>query len=177
MARLFFALQPDARGRQAIACSLPDDLAAARPLPESNLHVTLVFLGELDGDQETAVRAVADEIAASPFALCFSELAYWPRSRARVLVPEEVPPAAQALRAELARRLREAQLPFDARIWHPHLTVARRARRGGGELRAPITIAFNDFVLMRSRTEPAGAVYEPVGRWSLPGSSGVGGVG
>lgn len=167
MTRLFFALQPDARARQAVTWSLPDDLAAERPLPESDLHVTLVFLGELNEDEETAVRRLADETVAEPFALCFSGLAYWPRSRVRVLVPDGVPPAAHALRAELARRLREAGLPFDARIWHPHLTVARRARRGGGELHAPVTIAFHDFVLMRSRTEPTGAVYEPVGRCSL----------
>ncbi|MDH5265059.1 MAG: RNA 2',3'-cyclic phosphodiesterase, partial [Betaproteobacteria bacterium] len=65
MARLFFALWPDAAARAALA-----DLARAtanryggRAVPAANLHLTLVFLGEVDPARIAALRRAVDGLA------------------------------------------------------------------------------------------------------------------
>ena len=167
MARLFFALQPQQGDLDRLARALPQDLGARRVIPSDNLHVTLAFLGDLDAEQEGAARQAADGVRAPAFALSFVSFAYWPRPRVRVLLPDTVPAAAQALRGDLACRLRELAVPFEARIWRPHLTVARKADPAGDLSLEPITVGFREFVLMHSRTDPAGARYVVIGRWPL----------
>ena len=167
MARLFFALQPSSDDLDQLARAMPENPGAGRVIPRENLHVTLAFLGELGAEKAAAAREAADGVQAPPVTLCFTALAYWPGPRTRVLVPEEVTAAAQTLRGELARRLRERNVPFDARIWRPHLTVARKARPAEEVRLEPLLLGFKEFVLVHSRTEPAGARYESIGRWPL----------
>ncbi len=171
MARLFFALWPGEQERNRLIKALPEWVAAGRMIPPENLHVTLAFLGDLDAEQAASARSVAEGVSASAFSLDFTVLQFWPRARTRVLVPEYVPEAARALRGELARGLREAGVPFDARIWHPHLTVARKARPADEVAMEPVQVGFSEFLLVRSYTEPTGAVYESVARWALAQTS------
>ena len=168
MARLFFALCPNEAERLRIAAALPEDLSAGRLIPPANFHVTLAFLGELGAQQADAAQTVVDGVASDAFRLRLTELQYWERSRTLVLVPDAVPEAATALQGHLARGLREEGLPFDARAWRPHLTVARRASPGGSPLTHAVTIHCREFVLMESQTLPEGAVYKVRVRRSLP---------
>ena len=173
MARLFFALQPSSDDLDRLARALPDDLDAGRVIPRENLHVTLAFLGDVDTELEAAAREAAAGVQAPPVTLSFTALAHWSGSRTRVLVPEAIPAEAQTLRGELARRLRERGVPFDARIWRPHLTVARKARPAEEVPVEPLLFRFREFVLVHSRTDPAGARYVAIGRWRLQGHRSV----
>lgn len=167
MTRLFFALQPSPDDLDRLASALPDDLEAGRVIPRENLHVTLAFLGDLDAEQEAAARAAADGVQAPPVELSFTALAYWSGPRTRVLVPETISAAAQTLRGELARRLRERGVPFDVRVWRPHLTVARKAHPAEEVALEPLLFRFREFALVHSHTDPAGARYVSIGRWPL----------
>ncbi|WP_290647803.1 RNA 2',3'-cyclic phosphodiesterase [Aquisalimonas sp.] len=167
MARLFFALSPDASARQSLADALPPDLEAGRAIPVANFHVTLAFLGDLADAQEAQAREVAAGVSAPAFVMRFSDLAFWPKPRLRVLLPETVPASAQELRARLAWGLRAHGIPFDARVWRPHVTVARRALSGEHSLLRPVCVSFREYVLMRSQASAQGSVYEPVARWPL----------
>lgn len=166
MTRAFFALQPAPAARRELAHRRPSGRGAGRPVPEDNLHVTLAFLGAIDEAAVMRARNAAARVAAVGFSLCFNEVAVW-RSGVCVALPETVPEAANQLRGQLARLLREAQVPFDQRIWRPHVTLARRARSGGGGLANPVTAGFDAFVLMQSLPQPEGVRYTVLDRWVL----------
>ncbi|SEO44806.1 RNA 2',3'-cyclic phosphodiesterase [Aquisalimonas asiatica] len=168
MARLFFALYPDAAARASLAAVLPTDGARGRVIPADNLHVTLAFLGDVDATAADALRALQDAVPVPPFELCFERLVFWERARARVLVPEAVPPEAECLQAGIRRLLTGQGLSFDRRPWNPHVTLERRAAPAPTRPVTPIRIRFDDYVLMASETRPEGAVYRPLARWRLP---------
>jgi 2'-5' RNA ligase len=128
-ATLFFALPVPAQVR-ALAGRLQE--AARRTLgparyPElEGLHITLAFLGRTDPAQAPALLSLA--AGGHPgFMLRTATTGGFPRpGRARILWLGFAPqPALAALAERLAEALRAARVPFDAKPFTPHLTLAR----------------------------------------------------
>jgi len=80
--RLFFALWPSEQVRKAVD-QLNQTLKARelKTVKADNLHVTLVFLANVDAQTEQIIRQKANDISAQPFMLNFTQLAYWHKPR------------------------------------------------------------------------------------------------
>lgn len=173
--RLFFALWPDEALRAALADAARPLLAACdgRPVPASNYHLTLAFLGGVEQARVAEIRAAAAKVAAGPFELVLDSHGHWRRAGVAWLGSRRPPEAA----GRLARLLWEALEPlgFEAeqRPFRPHLTVLRGCRRCDevGPV-TPVAWPVRDFVLVRSETRPEGARYQIVDRWGLAAESG-----
>lgn len=130
MARLFFALWPDERAR-AILAGLAREVAGrcgGRAVPAANLHLTLVFLGEVDPARIATLRGAADGVAGSAFDLALDVVGGFRRAGVAWAGCRRPPAGLLALQSALERRVREAGHSPDARPYAPHLTLARRAR-------------------------------------------------
>ena len=90
MPRLFFALRPVPEQSTSILQSLHPLLSALGGVPvyETDLHLTLAFLGEVSADRMEAVHQKVCRI--DPVMLCIelSCLDYWQKSRVLCLVPD-----------------------------------------------------------------------------------------
>jgi 2'-5' RNA ligase len=89
-------------------------------------HVTLAFIGEVpDGRLPAAIEAVdATVVDQEPVALRIAGGGRFGRGKFTVMwagIEGDLRP----LRLAVARELRRVRLPFDAKKFHPHLTVAR----------------------------------------------------
>jgi 2'-5' RNA ligase len=152
--RLFVAVElPEPlRGRIAIAGTRRDAWPPASWVRAENLHLTLAFLGEVEAARmaglETALRRQA--AGATPFVARTAAAGAFPSHGALRVVWLGVEPAAAFV--ELARVARaactEAALPFDAKPFAPHLTLARcktpwpaRTRERLAELAPPEPVA------------------------------------
>ncbi|MCU1249158.1 MAG: 2-5 ligase [Edaphobacter sp.] len=105
-------------------------LTAAIELPKSrrtaaeNIHLTLVFLGEVAEPTLTLIEQELSELAFAPFPLKFTSLNTFPL--AGVLFAEIEPsPALLHLQAEVASSMRLCGFAPEARPYHPHITLAR----------------------------------------------------
>lgn len=171
--RLFFALWPDAAsGGQLAALAL--DLqrrCGGRALHGANLHMTLAFLGNVDGAGTERLRSIAAAIGECGFELELDRL-QWLRRRGIVwaecsLTPEPL----QRLAGVLQERLRAAAFVLEVRPFAAHVTLLRNARCEA-DLPPPRAIRWraDAFVLVESRLERSGASYQIVGRWPLRGN-------
>ncbi|MDD1640876.1 MAG: RNA 2',3'-cyclic phosphodiesterase, partial [Methylococcaceae bacterium] len=52
-----------------------------RPVHPQNVHVTLVFLGNVDVASELLIKRSVAGISAKPFVLTFDQLSYWSRPK------------------------------------------------------------------------------------------------
>lgn len=124
-ARLFIALWPGPRVRQALAAcrdlALP---AGSSPVATEKLHLTLHFIGNVPAARVAEVAA-ALAVPVQTFTLSLGVAEQW-RGGLVVLRPAAVPPRLQALHANLAAALRDLALPVEARDFRPHVTLARR---------------------------------------------------
>jgi 2'-5' RNA ligase len=171
-ARLFFALWPDAGARRALDQAGRHLHAACggRRMQAPNVHLTLVFLGNVPVARLDELRAVAGSVSGASFSMTLDHLGWWRHNRVAWAAPQETPEALQDLVTQLQDSLRNADFAFDDRpVFAPHITLLRNARCNGVKMPPldPLEWKADEFVLVKSVTADAGAAYEVIGRWGL----------
>ncbi len=129
--RLFIGIPIGRAARAALARAAAEmrGIADGRYVAQDMYHVTLAFLGELDGGRMDAVRAAMDEAAgcARPVPLTLAGTGSFGKAHSAILYAgvqgaDGLYPVADELRAALAAR----GLPFDPKPFKAHITLARR---------------------------------------------------
>jgi 2'-5' RNA ligase len=170
MARLFFALWPDAAAQAALAAKSKEVArrCAGRPVPGANLHLTLAFLGEVDAGAIPALRHAARPGPEAAFELVLDQLGAFARAGVAWAGCRRPPQELIALQAGLARRIREAGFAPDERAFAAHLTLARRIREPlAPEPMEAVRWRVGSFALVESvRGEGA---YRTLAEWPLEG--------
>ncbi|ALP53962.1 hypothetical protein Tel_12905 [Candidatus Tenderia electrophaga] len=168
--RLFFALWPTAQQQHGWAALAQQLLPSGngRRVPPQNLHLTLLYLGQVDPETRRALAAKVDAIHAPAFELRLARFGHWRRPQVLWWGPHETPPALQQLVEALRRAARACGLEVDTRPYQAHLTLARKLKRNPGRLQAEVQVwPVKAFVLVRSTLLPDGARYEILRRWRL----------
>jgi len=170
MARLFFALWPDEAARNALAAKSTEIArrCAGRPVPAANLHLTLVFLGEVPGEAIPALRRAAQPAAGAAFELALDRLGAFARAGVAWAGCGRPPRELLDLQAGLSARVREAGFTPDERAFAAHLTLARRIREPlAPEPMEAVRWRVGSFALVESvRGEGA---YRTLADWALEG--------
>jgi RNA 2',3'-cyclic 3'-phosphodiesterase len=168
-ARVFFALWPDDGVRDALyreAQSLHRD-CGGRVTHRENVHLTLVFVGDVAVERLAELKVVAGTVRGSPFELVLDQFGYWRHNRIVWASLLSVPEALRELVGSLESRLQHAGFEFDQRPYAPHLTLLRDARAPGVAARLHLDWAVRDFVLVESARDDEGPAYRVVARWEL----------
>ena len=126
MKRLFIALEIDETIRRLL-CGLGSDIPGARPVPEEQLHLTLRFIGEVDGAVFRDIRTTLHEIDGPAVTMAIKGVGFFPpRGLPRVLwAGIEAPPELMRLRNRVNRTLQGCGIEPEQRKFHPHITLAR----------------------------------------------------
>jgi 2'-5' RNA ligase len=159
------------------------DVRWVRP---ANIHLTVVFMGDVDPDRLAAVEAAVGPVCRvqSPFGVALKGTGVFPNRRRPNVVwigltgdVEEMPRFRDALQDQLA--------PFgiqkETRAFKPHLTLGRFRRGsvpGGGLDRALSRFAdlesqvcrLERMTLFRSDLKPEGPIYTRLKQWALEGA-------
>jgi RNA 2',3'-cyclic 3'-phosphodiesterase len=181
--RLFFALWPDAAQRTALVHAIHKGVRSCggRPVPEHNLHATLAFLGSVPEVRIAELDGIAREHArefrgTGPLQLTFDRLEHWARPQILVALGPEDHGVAAAPRAgaagALAATLKDATAVAgfspDLKLFHAHVTVARKVRHAPPpEVTRVVHWEFSAFALVESRTLSQGPLYSVVASYPL----------
>jgi len=167
--RLFFALWPDTTVRSGLA-GLAGSIQGhgGRSTHPEDIHLTLVFLGDVREDRFDCVTEAADGVAAPAFDLSLGRVGYWPRPRVLWCGCDPAPEPLLALVDGLQQPLRACGFRPERRAFQAHLTLVRKAHKlAGFALEQPIAWPVSEFVLAGS--EPGGPPprYRILRRWPL----------
>ena len=153
-----------------------------------NMHLTLLFLGDIFGAQVAPLAAALDAVTAScaRFDLSVTGLGWFGPAQSPRVVWAGVREGAEqlgGLQKKIEEQARALGLRTEARAFHPHLTLGR-ARPGGHATLPALTEALrqaNDTTygrcavaavrLMQSRLGPGGAQYNLLHESKLKGIS------
>ncbi|MGI6588597.1 MAG: RNA 2',3'-cyclic phosphodiesterase [Peptococcia bacterium] len=95
--------------------------------PPENLHLTLVFLGEVVPDKVSRIKQVMDKVIAEPFALTISNLGRFERREGDIYwLGIEKSTTLLSIYNQLSKNLIQAGFPLEKREYKPHLTLGRR---------------------------------------------------
>lgn len=133
--RLFVAIElPDAvKDRLSVLCA---GVRGAKWVDSEQMHLTLRFIGDVDGGQAQDIAVALAQVRAERFALGLSGLGdFSSRGRAATLwVGVRANAALDTLQARIESAVRRAGVAPEPRTFHPHVTLARFARdRSSGE--------------------------------------------
>jgi 2'-5' RNA ligase len=173
--RLFFALWPDDSQRRALEHAAAKAIrhSGGRPVPVTNLHVTLAFLGNVAAARLPELQRMAREQAArlapdAPAIFEFARLAHWKEAQILCALAAEPSPSASALAMALQEAAAALGLSPDRKPFQAHVTLARKVVRPAALLKLhPVVWRFDAFALIDSRTEPSGPVYSVVDSYPL----------
>ncbi|MBV9408691.1 MAG: RNA 2',3'-cyclic phosphodiesterase [Candidatus Eremiobacteraeota bacterium] len=176
-ARLFVAVALDDAARSACA-DVAERLRAkgfpGRFVPRENYHLTVAFLGGVDGERMTEIGGALESLAprVAPFAVPLDAVGAFPngkRPRVAWVGPAIPVPAYGTLCGVVRSQLTAMGFSFDPHA-DPHVTLAR----SGGERALPAVapprgaaVTVDALVLYESFTRAEGARYEPRARVPL----------
>jgi 2'-5' RNA ligase len=176
MHRLFVAIQPPAVVRSHLL-SLMGGVAGARWQDDRQLHITLRFIGEVDGRAADDIAAALGTIHFPPLELTLSGVGEFDRKGRTDTLWAGIAPrdAIERLHKKVDQALVRIGLPSETRAYLPHITLARFGRTAGslapfltmhgGLTSQPFRIAH--FCLYESRMGHDGSSYEIGERYSL----------
>ncbi len=167
--RLFFALWPDDGLRDGMVQLARDHgHGSGRWVRRENLHVTLVFLGAVDGPRRACVEAAADGIQGQSFTLELDRITWWSRPRVLSAGSSRMPSALLDLVAELKRGCQGCGFEPERRPYRAHLTLARKVATGQPSTTVEAQAwRVRDFCLVESRTLTTGPEYSVLRTWCL----------
>jgi 2'-5' RNA ligase len=170
--RLFFACWPDAALQEQLA-QLGRQLqrqCGGKPSRRENLHLTLVFLGDVDSADLPQLQQIAASIHTPPFELQLTQLGGWLEAGIGWLRPDATPAALTQLVTQLNQALRDAGFKTENRRYQAHITLLRKqAHAYGQRLAAPLRWPVDDFCLVASSLDHHGPSYRIIASWPLRG--------
>ena len=173
--RVFFAIWPDDAAQKQLAALTErlqsESLCSGRKIQPENIHLTLVFVGEVDSGKLAALCRAADGIKSSgprAFDVVIEEIHYWKHNRIVNAAISKIPQKLMNLASDLQDALSVAGFSIERRAYKPHITLMRKAScRTLPELAEPIAWRAIEWMLVKSEQTSDGSVYIPIGRWPL----------
>lgn len=149
--RLFFALWPDNDIRRGIVerCGMLGQISRKR-VPDHNLHLTLVFLGDQPAGRLPEFESAAEAVSAARCELRLDRFGWFARARVAWL-GGEAPENLAGLQADLGSAMIDLGLNLDRRPFRPHVTLFRKvSRRPAFPQPTPLVWPVAEFALVDS---------------------------
>lgn len=175
MHRLFVAIRPPREARAALL-GLMGGVIGARWQDDEQLHLTLRYIGEVDGRVAEDIAAALDVIRHPAIDIALGGIGQFER-RGRIdslwIGARPVEPLA-ALHRKIDRALVRIGLAAEGRAYLPHVTLARFGREAGpiagfigGSPAALPAFRADAFILYESELGRDGATYSAIARYPL----------
>jgi len=168
MPRLFTGLEIPAEIGQTLS-SLRGGLPGARWIDPENYHVTLRFIGDIDGASANEIAAMLFQVNRKPFEVTVQGLSSFGGRKPRAVVANIAPtrPLIE-LQAELERLMQRIGLDPEGRKFVPHVTLARLHDSSSRDVADYLSVrgyfpsrvfTADRFVLFSSRATTGGGPY------------------
>lgn len=168
MKRLFIALWPNQETRKQIDLIKRSIAPAGLKMVKcDDLHITLIFLGNISAESEAMIRQGMQNISAQPFTLYFDQLAFWRKPRVLCLLTEQYDQQLLRLYKALQRELQQCNIAIDDRLYKPHITLARKANKLIDMDVPLVKWRAKSFCLVESISTPEGVHYQVLQRWDF----------
>ena len=177
MKRIFLALRLN-----EIAISLLKNLGGtvpgARPVPEEQMHLTIRFIGEVDGTMFKDIRERLLDLDSPEVDLAIGGVGHFPPRGAPRVLWAGIAPSADlfTLRNRINSLLRQSGIDPDPRKFHPHITLARLKNTSSGKVAKFLTenhdlavppFRVSELTLFSSILSSKGAVHSVEGCYPL----------
>jgi 2'-5' RNA ligase len=178
MPRLFTALEIPRDAALSLSL-LRGGLPGARWIDVENYHLTLRFIGDVEGHVADEIADALDRVRRPSFTMALSGVgAFGQKKPHAIWAGATASPDLNALQGEIDRICQRLGIPADPRKFMPHVTLARLRSSSPAEVARYLSARGNfstlpfrvgRFVLMSSRDSVGGGPYVIEEAWPLLG--------
>lgn len=172
MKRLFFGLWPNQVVRQQCSDIIAELEGAGRPVAATNLHVTLLFLGNISVEQQQKLSNAAAQLQTLAIDLKFDQLVFWKKPSILCLTTDAADQNILNLNRQLAAIARSHHIPIDEKPFRPHITLIKKAKLPIDLEFEPVQWRANGFCLAESVSIRSGVEYRILKHWPLTPKTG-----
>lgn len=173
MNRYFFALNPDDKTRENIVFTRSQLFRSGLPrsgreVKSKNLHLTLLFLGNLTQEQQHKMIHEAKRITFPEFELSLNKIGYFKKSQIVWLGTDTIPETLLNLNQQLLMAAKQSELAISQQTYIPHVTLAKKSKIFDKRetidktVLLPVNWKVTGFVLFKSIDTPQGVKYQVV---------------
>lgn len=180
MPRIFTGIEIPAATRDALTL-LRGGLPGARWIDAENYHITLRFIGDVDGRTADEIAEMLSLVHRPPFSLAVAGLDYFGSRVPRALIAKIAPSRELSeLQAEQERSIQRLGLPPESRKFTPHITLARLRGTNEAQMAAHLTerggvsiprFPVDRFALFSARESAGGGPYIVEAAYPLSGQA------
>lgn len=166
----FFALWPDLEVRKQLNSEALQCESQGRLQHPLDLHMTLVYLGQVADGQMRCIEKVADSIVSNRFTFQIDGLGFWHRPRILWAGPTQIHENLSQLVFDLQQGLEGCGFEPERRRYKPHVTLYRKASHAEPRPIEPgIDWQVREFVLgVSGLNRPGEPRYRILKRWPFP---------
>lgn len=168
--RLFFAIWPDEDLRSKLAPHRLEvtRVCGGRPMLPLTLHMTLIYVGEVEQIRLADLFAIGDAVRTPPFTYTIDVAACFGKAGVAWLAADRTPQPLIDLQTELKTGVTAAKFPADPRPFRPHMTVARGIARAVEPWHVTeVPWRIDRFRLVAAAPADKDITYETVREWAL----------
>lgn len=167
-ARVFFALWPNPALRRALhALALQcRQTHGGRAMEAQTLHLTLLFLGEMQRTRIARLQQAIDGFEFEAFSFLLQQLACWRHNRIAYAAPADHAAALHRLADALRQRAGDAGIGCDERPFSPHVTLLRKVTQPvDTQAIQPLEWRVEAFSLVESAADAQAVRYRTLQTW------------
>lgn len=140
----------------------------ARRAYRDDIHLTLQFLGNVPEQLIPEIETRAASVVAPEVKLRLTRLGCWSKPQVAWCAPDETPAALRILVRNLGGVMSEIGYPPEQRVFHPHVTLARKIRAmPESRLATPIAWTSREFAVVESLATAKPPRYRVMAKWAL----------
>lgn len=168
--RLFLGIFPDKIVQDQLAYHAEKlaIICGGRKVSQEQLHLTLVFLGEVAVPRIEILQQTISKVSAKKFTLELDKIRYWKKNKIVYIQAMTFPAELFYLVDLLKDMLKDAEFLIDKRDYKPHITLIRQANCSSHvALNAPTIWHVDKWFLIHSRQTNNGSKYISLQHWNL----------
>jgi len=172
--RLFYALDIHLNDKKKIDKARQPFLKNMRPVAVDNLHITLCFMGNISTDCTKALIAEADHLShivpklkIAQSKITTNAIGLFKKPQVLFLDFKQFPEEFRNIANALSLAASNLGIHQEKRPYHPHLTIARKAKKVPKYNDFLLTIPIHSFSLYESISTNRGVKYTPLKTWNI----------
>lgn len=169
--RVFFAILPNKQIQKQLIhhSETLESICGGRKVRMQHLHLTLLFLGNVEIHRIQTLQQIAESIPAKKFEFKLDTIDYWRHNHIICIQSKKFPAELFSLADSLKIALSNGGFTFDNRAYKPHITLFRKAIHHviSTDLIKPIQWCVNQWSLVQSKPTHSGVEYIPLSHWCL----------
>jgi len=130
--RLFFGINFDEKLKERfrnVIEVMKEDIIKGRLINPENIHMTLVFLGEVEEEMVIKLNNILDNINIQAFNINLSNLGTFPKKDGDILwIGIDDNPILEEVVKKLTTQLKDLGFTIENRPYTPHITIGRKIR-------------------------------------------------